>query len=64
MYRESELQDELIDDPAVTMRHRFVWDRFWFSSIDEQTSADLLRSRADWFLSEDGNNPVDSGPRA
>jgi len=63
MYRESELQDELVDDKASTTRHRLIWDRFWFSSIDEETSAHLLHSRGEWFLGEDGDNPVDSGPR-
>jgi transcriptional regulator with XRE-family HTH domain len=64
MYRESELQDELVDDQSLTTRHRLVFDRLWFSSVDEDTSAHLLHSRAEWFLDEDGNNPEDTGPRA
>src|SRR5689334_5249223 len=63
MYRESELHDELVDDPGLTTRHRLVWDRFWFSSIDEENSAHLLHNRGEWFLGNDGNNPVVCGPR-
>jgi transcriptional regulator with XRE-family HTH domain len=64
MYRESELQDELVDDQSLTTRHRLVFDRVWFSSVDEETSADLLHSRGQWFLEDEGNHPEDSGPRA
>jgi transcriptional regulator with XRE-family HTH domain len=63
MYRESEVQDELVDDQALTTRHRLVWDRFWFSSIDEETSAHLLHSRAEQFLGQ-GNDLEDLDPRA
>jgi transcriptional regulator with XRE-family HTH domain len=62
MYRESELQDEVVDDQSVTTPHRLVWDRVWFSSVDEDTSAHLLHSRAEWFLEEDGNNPEGREP--
>jgi transcriptional regulator with XRE-family HTH domain len=63
MYRESEVQDELVDDQGLTTRHRLVWDRFWFSSIDEETSAHLLHSRAEYFLGRDGDGLEDMSPR-
>jgi transcriptional regulator with XRE-family HTH domain len=57
MYRESELQDELLDEQSITTPHRLVWERVWSSAVDEDTSTHLLHSRGEWFLEENGNNP-------
>jgi transcriptional regulator with XRE-family HTH domain len=53
LYRESDLADEIVDDVATIERHRAIWDRFWKTSIAEEESARLLKTRAAEFLEGD-----------
>jgi transcriptional regulator with XRE-family HTH domain len=43
LYRESDLLDEIVDDPDKIRRHRAVFERLWMSIHDESASTELIR---------------------
>jgi transcriptional regulator with XRE-family HTH domain len=45
LYRESDLLDEIVDDPDKIRRHRSLFERLWGSIHDESASIDLIRQR-------------------
>jgi transcriptional regulator with XRE-family HTH domain len=47
MYRESDLLDEVVDDPNTIRRHRSIFERVWYASLEEGPSIKRIRQRAD-----------------
>jgi hypothetical protein len=45
LYRESDLLDEIVDDPDKIRRHRSIFERLWSSIHDESASIELIRQR-------------------
>lgn len=46
MYRESYLNDEIVDDPAKVKLHRDIFDELWEAALDEVTSVRLVEQFA------------------
>jgi transcriptional regulator with XRE-family HTH domain len=47
MYRESDLLDEIADDSDTIRRHRSIFERVWYASLEEGPSVKRIKQRAD-----------------
>ncbi|BFU47357.1 helix-turn-helix domain-containing protein [Krasilnikovia sp. MM14-A1004] len=45
LYRENGLTDELVEDVAITSRHRIRYDKVWSAATDEETTVAFVRDR-------------------
>lgn len=50
LYRESYLNDELVEDPWNISRHREIFDKYWEASLNEPASAELIAESAQDLL--------------
>jgi transcriptional regulator with XRE-family HTH domain len=53
LYRENDIQDEIVEEPDKIRRHRLNFERLWNKIYDEKASARLIKERLA-ALSEDG----------
>jgi hypothetical protein len=45
LYRESDVLDQIVDDPDQIRRHRAIFERLWGSIHDERASIELIKQR-------------------
>jgi transcriptional regulator with XRE-family HTH domain len=57
MYRESDLEDEIVDEADEIRRHRTTYESIWRSSYDESRSIDLIKKRIS-ELTSSANPPL------
>jgi transcriptional regulator with XRE-family HTH domain len=59
LYRESHINDEIVDDPKNVGRHLAIFEQYWHAALDESTTAHMIEENAK-KLAESG--PASSTP--
>jgi transcriptional regulator with XRE-family HTH domain len=52
IYRESDLVDDIVDDPDKIARHRDIFERMWKVALDEESSRRLIENRVMVLLAQ------------
>lgn len=56
LYRETHTSDEIVHARRVIARHREIFERLWPEALDDKSSADLIKRRAEAMLEAAGRS--------